>query len=58
MQGFRWRDALNLACVLLVILLFLITIIYPAFTGRRQPLPTGAYDPRIYPQDQSQPSRK
>jgi hypothetical protein len=54
-QRFGWRDVLNLAWVLLVILLFLFTIIYPAFQGRRQPLPAGAYDPRIYPNDQGAP---
>ena len=57
-RRFGWSDALNLAWVLLVILLFLMTIIYPAFIGKRQPLPAGASDPRIYPEDQSRPTSR
>ena len=55
-RRFGWRDALNLAWVLLVIALFLTSVIYPAFIGKRQPLPSGAADPRIYPEDHPRPS--
>lgn len=54
MQESKWERGLTMGCGLLLILIFLATVIFSAFTGRRQPLPAGAYDPRIYPE---QPKR-
>ena len=56
MRADRWGERVEMGCGLLVVILFLIVVLYSAFTGQRQPLPAGAADPRIYPAPLSRPA--
>jgi hypothetical protein len=58
MRSNGWGERVEVGCGLLVVVLFLVIILYAAFTGQRQPLPAGAADPRIYPAPPLRPAAK
>jgi hypothetical protein len=58
MQSDGWGERVGMGCGILAAILFLVIVLYAAFTGHRQPLPAGASDPRIYPAPPSRPTVK